>query len=159
MARTSRSGQRRTGGLERGDDLIRLSRCMSRAGRQPRITAPAAAFMADAHDFPDRRDAATAFDPASQTAVDLMGGARQLIRAAHGRADVVIGQDIAGANNHASTIPVFSRSSRDNDVTRRLIYSAASASVMAPASIATATDWMMAAKRTAVWIDAEATPA
>ena len=36
-------------------------------------------------------------------------------------------------------------------VTRRLIYSAASASVMAPASIATATDWMIAAKRTAVW--------
>jgi len=100
MAGASWSGQFRTRALSHGDDLSRLGRCMSQAEPQSRITTPVTAFLGDIHDFPDRRDAATAFDPASQAAVDLMGCARQLIRSAHGRADVVVGQHIAGANDH-----------------------------------------------------------
>jgi hypothetical protein len=52
------------------------------------------------HDRPDRPDAAAAFDPAPQTAVDLMRSARQFSRGAHDHADVMVGQDIAGADDH-----------------------------------------------------------
>ncbi len=99
---------------------------MSRVERQSRITIPGAAFLRDFHDFPDRRSAATAFDPASQTAVDLMGAARQLIRAVHDRADVMVSQYIAGANDHGVQIQTSADGLVTTGVTRCLIYSAAS---------------------------------
>jgi hypothetical protein len=46
--------------------------------------------------------AATAFGAATKAAIDLLGIARQIIRGADGAADIVIGQDVTGANNHSN---------------------------------------------------------
>ena len=40
------------------------------------------------------------FSGATETAVNLLGIARQVFRGANGITDIVIGQDVAGTNNH-----------------------------------------------------------
>jgi hypothetical protein len=41
-----------------------------------------------------------AFSAAAEATVDLLGIARQIFRSAHGTADIVVGQEVAGTNNH-----------------------------------------------------------
>jgi hypothetical protein len=43
---------------------------------------------------------ATAFDAATETAVDLPGIARKILRRADGAADIVVAKDVAGTDDH-----------------------------------------------------------
>jgi hypothetical protein len=44
--------------------------------------------------------ASAAFGAAAETAVDLLGTTRKIIRSADGVADIVVTEDVAGTNNH-----------------------------------------------------------
>ena len=44
--------------------------------------------------------APAAFGATTETAVNLLGATRQIIRGADGVADIVVSEDVAGANNH-----------------------------------------------------------
>ena len=48
----------------------------------------------------DGARAAAAFGAAAETAIDLLGIAGQVFRAIDRTADIVVGQDVAGTNNH-----------------------------------------------------------
>lgn len=50
------------------------------------------------HDFLDGACAAAALGAAAEAAIDLPGGTRQFLD--HGIADVVVGQDVTGTNDH-----------------------------------------------------------
>lgn len=52
------------------------------------------------HDFLDGSRTAPAFGAAAQTVIDLSGRARKILGLGHNATDVVVGQDIAGTNNH-----------------------------------------------------------
>jgi hypothetical protein len=52
------------------------------------------------HDCLDGADASSALGAAAETPVDLPRRARRHLRDAHGVAHVVVGQDVAGTNNH-----------------------------------------------------------
>ncbi len=52
------------------------------------------------HDLLDGPGASATLGAAAETAIDLPGRARQLARRAQNGANVVVGQDIAGANDH-----------------------------------------------------------
>lgn len=54
----------------------------------------------------DRTCAAAAFDAATEAAIDLPGIARQLIRRADGMTDIVVGEDVAGTDNHEDAKPL-----------------------------------------------------
>jgi hypothetical protein len=49
--------------------------------------------------------APAAFCAATETAVNLLGIARKRIRGADGTADVMVGEDITGADNHTNSSP------------------------------------------------------
>jgi hypothetical protein len=51
-------------------------------------------------DLLDGACAAAAFGAAAEAAIDLPGGARQGIRSRHGGADIMVGEDVAGTNDH-----------------------------------------------------------
>jgi hypothetical protein len=44
--------------------------------------------------------APAAFGATTKTAIDLLGVTREIIRSADGVADIVVAEDVAGANNH-----------------------------------------------------------
>lgn len=48
-----------------------------------------------------------AFGAATETSVDLFGTAGKVFRAAYRAADIVVGQDVAGANDHEKGGPVW----------------------------------------------------
>ncbi len=50
----------------------------------------------------DGARAAAAFGAAAETAINLLGVARQILRGAYGTADIVVGQDVTGTDNHGS---------------------------------------------------------
>ena len=52
------------------------------------------------HDLLDGSRAAPAFGAAAQTAIDLPSRARKTLGLGHDVAHVMVGQDIAGTNNH-----------------------------------------------------------
>ena len=63
---------------------------------------------------------AAAFGATTETAVDLLGAAREIIRGADGVADIVVAEDVTGTNNHKKGGPVcelmpirYSRAPRD----------------------------------------------
>ena len=47
--------------------------------------------------------ASAAFGATSETAIDLLGAARQAIGTADGVADIVVAKDVAGTNNHENS--------------------------------------------------------
>jgi hypothetical protein len=53
------------------------------------------------HDLADRTRATAALGAAAETAIDLTGGARR--GRGHGGAHFVVGQDVAGADDHRKT--------------------------------------------------------
>jgi hypothetical protein len=55
------------------------------------------------NDALDGTRAATALRAASETAVDLLGIPGEVFRAIDRTADIVVGQDVAGTNNHKTT--------------------------------------------------------
>src|SRR4029077_3289043 len=87
------------------------------AGQHPRArssvgsTTPAAAGISAGalerlvHDLADRAGAPTAFRTAAETAIDLSGRARRG-RGLYGRAHIVVGQHVTGADNHLG-VPGF----------------------------------------------------
>lgn len=44
--------------------------------------------------------ASAAFGATTETAIDLLGATREVIRSADGVADIVVAEDVAGTNNH-----------------------------------------------------------
>jgi hypothetical protein len=44
--------------------------------------------------------APAAFGATTETAIDLLGATREIIRGADGVADIVVAEDVAGTNNH-----------------------------------------------------------
>jgi hypothetical protein len=54
----------------------------------------------------DGAGAATAFGAATEAAVDLLGVARKVRRCTHGIADVMVAEDVAGADNHETGGPL-----------------------------------------------------
>ena len=54
----------------------------------------------------DRACTATACNAATETAVDLPGIARKILRRAHGTADIVVAKDVAGTDDHEVGAPL-----------------------------------------------------
>ncbi len=81
-------------------------RCVDERGSQPdagsagnRHSRPfAQAPQGLVHDFLDGAGTTAALSAAAEAAVDLPGSARQIL--GHGIADVVVGQDVTGTNDH-----------------------------------------------------------
>jgi len=73
-------------------------------------TASAAGLGTRAEGFLDNRlngaCASTAFDAAAQAVIDLLGIPRQVRRRAHRVTDIVVGQDVAGTNDHKTAGPI-----------------------------------------------------
>lgn len=67
------------------------------ASRAAGLGAGAEGFI---HDLLDGSRAAAAFGAAAQTAIDLPGRAREVLGLGHDVTHVVVGQDVAGTNNH-----------------------------------------------------------
>jgi putative intracellular protease/amidase len=44
--------------------------------------------------------ASAAFGATTETAIDLLGTTREIVRGADGAADIVVAEDVAGANDH-----------------------------------------------------------
>ena len=57
------------------------------------------------HDLADGTRAAAALGAAAEAAIDLLGVARQIFRGADGTADIMVGEDVAGTNNHEALKP------------------------------------------------------
>ena len=58
----------------------------------------------------DGARAAAAFGAAAETAVDLLGIAREIIRGADSTADIVVAEDVTGTDNHKNASPSVLRS-------------------------------------------------
>ena len=82
-------------GFEHQKLPFRLGRGM-RTARAARLAAGTECFV---HDLLDGAGTAAALRAAAQTAIDLARRARRL-RAAAGVADIVVGQNVAGTNDH-----------------------------------------------------------
>lgn len=54
----------------------------------------------------DGAGAATAFGAAAEATIDLLGVARKTVRGADGTADIVVGQDVTGTDNHTNGGPI-----------------------------------------------------
>jgi hypothetical protein len=52
----------------------------------------------------DRARAATAFRAAAQAAIDLLGVTWKVVCTAHGIADIMVTQDVAGTDDHKNTM-------------------------------------------------------
>jgi hypothetical protein len=63
-------------------------------------TRPRAGAKRFIHDLADRQRAAPALSAATEAAIDLTGCARRTLRIAARLADIVIGKDVTGTNNH-----------------------------------------------------------
>ena len=68
-----------------------------RTARTARLGARAERLVDDGL---DGARAAAAFGAAAETAIDLLGIAGEVFRAIDRTADIVVGQDVAGTNNH-----------------------------------------------------------
>ena len=73
---------------------------MMRTSRLTGLGACAERFLDDGL---DRTCAPAAFDAATEAAIDLPGIARQFIRRMDGVTDIVVGDDVAGTDNHEDT--------------------------------------------------------
>ena len=73
--------------------------------RRPAVRAAEAAGLGAGaqslvNDGLDGARASAAFGAAAEATIDLLGIARQIIGCCDGTADIVIGKDVAGTNNH-----------------------------------------------------------
>jgi hypothetical protein len=68
-----------------------------RASRAARLGASAERFV---HNFADRARASPALSAASQATVDLTGSSRKILRAGDSSADIVVGQNVTGTDDH-----------------------------------------------------------
>ena len=67
------------------------------------LGASAQSFLNDAL---DGAGAPATFGAAAEAAVKLLGVARKILRGVNGAADIVVGEDVAGTNNHGTLKPV-----------------------------------------------------
>ena len=96
-----------SGGSEREFDLsldLGLDRLVRRglAVRASRTTGLGAGAEGFIDDGLDGARASATLRAAAEAAVDLLGVTRQIFRGADSAADIVIGDDVTGANNHRS---------------------------------------------------------
>jgi hypothetical protein len=78
---------------------------------RPAVRAPGAAGLgASAEGFVDDgldgARASSAFGAAAKAAIDLFGTARQAIRGADSAADIMVGEDVAGTDDHTNGEPI-----------------------------------------------------
>ena len=73
---------------------------MSRAVRAARAAGFGAGTQGVVNDGLDGARAPPAFGTAAETAVDLLGIPGKVFRTIDRTADIVVGQDVAGTNNH-----------------------------------------------------------
>ena len=57
----------------------------------------------------DGAGASATFGAAAEAAIELLGAARQIFRRVNGTADIVVGEDVAGTNNHGTLSPSVMR--------------------------------------------------
>jgi len=76
------------------------------AMRATRTTGLGAGSESFVDDGLDGAGATAAFGAAAQATVDLLGITRQIFRGADGAADIVVGNDIAGTNDHETAGPI-----------------------------------------------------
>ena len=50
--------------------------------------------------------ASAAFGATTETAIDLLGATREIVRGADGVADIVVAEDVAGTNDHKNGGPI-----------------------------------------------------
>ena len=96
-----------------------------RASRAAGLGAGAQRFI---HDLLDGAGASTALGAAAQTAVDLPWRAWRHLRHAHGVAHVVVGEDVAGTNDHGdgdalATGSVLEYVRREPDAKEKIVFS------------------------------------
>ena len=94
-----------SGGREREPGVgMRLG--VGLAVRAPGLAGLGAGSESLFNDGFDCADAATAFDAATQAAVDLPSIARKLFRRLDSAADIVVADDVAGTDNHENGGPI-----------------------------------------------------
>ena len=75
---------------------------MGLAVRAPRTAGLGASAQSLIDDGFDGARAAAAFGTAAEAAIDLLGIPGKVIRAIDRTADIVVGQDVTGTNNHGN---------------------------------------------------------
>ena len=83
-----------------GRQVVSMGVRMSGAVRAARAAGLGAGTQGVVNDRLDGARAATAFGTAAEAAVNLLGIAGKVFRAIDRTADIVVGQDVAGTNNH-----------------------------------------------------------
>jgi hypothetical protein len=93
------------GGFERESGVdVRFRRGLAmRASGTAGLGASAQSLLNDAL---DGAGAPAAFSAAAEAAVELLGVARKIFRGVNRAADIVVGEDVAGTNNHGTLKPV-----------------------------------------------------
>ena len=89
---------------EGGVAIIEAISLAVRASGQARLGAGAQRFLDNGLDC---TRATAAFSAATETSVDLLGTAGKVTSAAYCAADIVVGQDVAGTDNHEKGGPVW----------------------------------------------------
>jgi len=89
--------------------LVRLGKAV----RTTRAAGPGAGAERLIDDRLHGTRASPTFDAAAQAVIDLLGIPRQVRSRAHGIADIMVGQDVAGTNNHAKTASPIGDASTD----------------------------------------------
>jgi hypothetical protein len=85
---------------------VRFRGRLAVAVRTPRATGLGANAEGFVDDGFDGARASSAFGAAAEAAIDLLGTARQAIRGADSVADIMVGQDVAGTDNHTNDKPI-----------------------------------------------------
>jgi hypothetical protein len=70
------------------------------AVRAPRTAGFGASAQSLVDDGPDGARASATFGAATEAVIDLLGAAREVNHATDGAADIVVGDDVTGTNNH-----------------------------------------------------------
>jgi hypothetical protein len=84
--------------------IVKNVRLAVRASGKAGLGARAQRFLDDGL---DGTRTTAAFGAATETSVDLLGIAGKVLRAAYRAADIMVGQDVAGANDHEKGGPVW----------------------------------------------------
>ena len=74
------------------------------AVRAAGMTRPRAGPKRFVDDGLDGARATSAFGTAAEAAVDLLGVTRKILRGAHGIADIMVAQDVAGTDDHNDAV-------------------------------------------------------
>jgi hypothetical protein len=89
---------------EGGVAIVEEIRLAVRAASQAGLGARTQRFLDNGL---DGTRATAALGAATEASIDLLGTARKVIRAIYGAADIMVGQDVAGTDDHEKGGPVW----------------------------------------------------